>query len=60
MTNNGQPFLTYYFHGFKFEFIENYVQVSDERYYAQKRIFKIMFNGNPELPFTIQLERIEE
>jgi hypothetical protein len=47
------PFLTYYFQGFKFEFIRDYVMVVDTNTNA---IWKITFNRIDNTnPFTIQL-----
>jgi len=56
MTPN-DPYLTYYFSGFKFEFgPKNELFIIDERYYLKIK-YRVQFNDNDtDYPFTIIIE----
>lgn len=47
-----EPFLTYFFQGFKFEFIHDEVYVTDITY---RRKYRIQFPGYMHNPFLISL-----
>lgn len=48
-----EPFLIYKFRNFKYEFIEDYILITDLNW---NRTYKMIFNPNdPHFPFIIQL-----
>lgn len=48
-----EPFLTYYSHGFKFEFIGDELFITD---FGWKRKYRVQFSRDKETPFTIITE----
>jgi len=51
-----EPFLTYKFQGYKFEFIRDEVIITNERHLPFFEKYKMIFNDYDSLGFTIMLE----
>ena len=55
MTPPNKPFLTYYFSGYKFEFLVDEVQVTD---IENLKVYAIRFTRDEAFPFEMQLLEI--
>lgn len=52
-----EPFLTYCFQGFKFEFIRDELFVTNERHLPFFEKYRIQFSDDDKIPFVIILEK---